>query len=108
MLHWQVKEQDVWRQAITSPSFITNDGTALLGAALAGEGIALLPEWGVCEQLASGKLKEIKIPNVELSVSRQNARGIFLIYLRPRFGMKKVKLAVEFLTKELASADGAK
>ncbi|MBL4907983.1 MAG: LysR family transcriptional regulator [Sneathiella sp.] len=102
ILHWQAKTENVWRELKTNPVFISNDGSAIMRAALSGQGIALLPEWGVLEDLQRGVLKEVTLDNERVSVTRASESGIYLLYHRPRYNVLKIKAAVDFLVTELS------
>lgn len=101
ILHWQGQTKGVWNELQMKPSFISNDGGALLEAALAGQGVALLPEWGISKELEEGALTEIKLKGANVSVTRASDTGIFLLYNRPKYSVNRIKIAVEFLVSHL-------
>lgn len=103
ILHWQAKTKGTWRELRTNPAYISNNGFALMQAAIAGQGIALLPEWGVSLELESGALRTFNIKETRVSVGRVTDSGIYLVYLKPRYGILKIKAAVDFLVGELSS-----
>jgi DNA-binding transcriptional LysR family regulator len=102
ILHWQAKTKGIWRELRTNPVYISNNGIALMQAAIAGQGIALLPKWGVASELESGALRELKMKETQVSVTRALESGIYLLYLKPRYGILKIKVAVDFLVDELS------
>ncbi|MCW9036166.1 MAG: LysR substrate-binding domain-containing protein [Rhodospirillales bacterium] len=102
ILHWQAKTKDVWRELKTSPVYISNDGSALVQAALTGQGIALLPKWGVIDNLNDKSLIELNMEEDHVSVARVSESGIYLLYLKPRYNVLKIKAAVDFLVTELS------
>jgi DNA-binding transcriptional LysR family regulator len=102
ILHWQAKTDDTWRELSTKPVYISNDGSALIQAVLAGQGIALLPKWAVVNELEKGALRELGMEEERVSVTRALDSGIYLLYLKPRYRILKIKAAVDFLVAELS------
>ena len=52
-------------------------------------------------ELANGTLVEIPLSNAKVSVAKALNGGIYLLYLRPRYRISKIKAAVDFLVSEL-------
>lgn len=102
LLYWQADTADGWKELANPQAYISNQGEELVNEALAGTGIALLPEWGVSEHLESGSLTRVAIEDVSVSISRNPNSGIYLLYHRPKYGLKKVQIAAEFLISELS------
>ncbi len=75
---------------------------------MADTGIALLPQWGVQKFIDDGRLTVIEIEDAEVSISRNPDSGIYLLYNRAKYGLKKVMIAVEFLVAELSPGDIAR
>lgn len=103
--HWQIRHNDHWKELQTQPVFISSDGMSLLNGALQGSGLALLPKWGIHTQLERGELQEITLEEGTLSVSRVPESAVYLLYLRPRYHILKIKVAVDFILAELAEPD---
>jgi len=101
ILHWQMLQNDTWKELKTTPTFISNDGLSLVRTATKGHGIALLPKWGVSKELANNNLIEITIPETHISVSRSINSSIYLLYLRPRYRILKIRAVVDLLIAEL-------
>lgn len=70
-------------------------GPALRTAALAGVGIALMPDWAVQDDLRSGRLRRL-FPRHRVSHTEFD-NGIFAVYQKTRHKSAKVRLFVEFL-----------
>lgn len=102
VLHWQAKCGDSWRELSTNTVYVSNEGEALLNEALAGNGVALLPEWSVRDHLKTRALVEIKLIDACVSISRSESSGVYLLYHQPKYSLHKVKAAVDFLLDELA------
>lgn len=72
-------------------TLFTNDAAARLQFALAGQGLAVLPEYDIQEQIAAGKLievlKEYRLPNLEL----------FAVFPQGATQAKAVKLMLDML-----------
>ena len=101
LLHWQAKTADGWEELRLNLAFASNQGYALLDQALAGTGIALLAEWGVANQIGDGGLVRIVIDDADVAISRNADSGIYLLYERPKYGLKKIQVAVDFLLSAL-------
>lgn len=102
ILNWQANMRDGWKELHTQASFISNQGDRLIDEAILGEGLALLPEWGIREPLADGRLKQVILEDGQLSISRNDNGGIYLLYHRPKYSLKKVRTSVDFLVTELS------
>ncbi|BBO59093.1 LysR family transcriptional regulator [Mycoavidus sp. B2-EB] len=87
------------RQIAIEPAYLVNDLAKLREAALAGIGIAILPQTMVDKDLAKGKLKRI-LP--EYSVPEANEQ-ISLVYSSQRHLPAKTRAFVELATQLLAS-----
>jgi DNA-binding transcriptional LysR family regulator len=101
ILNWQAKVAGDWRELRLLPALISNQGDALLDAVTAGHGIALLPKWGILRHLAEGSLIQLTLDDAEIAATRSEYSGIYLLYHRPKYGLQKMKVAVDFLLNEL-------
>ena len=101
--YWQAFTEHSWHTVQTTPRLISNDGILLLNETRRGKGLCLLPRWGIYKDLADGSLVEIPLTNAQLSVSRALNRGIYLLYLRPRYPISKIKTVVDFLVEEFST-----
>jgi len=77
-------------------------GRLLVDEALAGKGLALVPIWGVSEYLSLEQLIRLPLKDATLHISRNANSGIYLLYHRPKYTLKKVQTVVDFLVSELA------
>ncbi|WP_374349420.1 LysR family transcriptional regulator [Chitinimonas sp.] len=100
LIKWHGLDQDGWRELPLTPAFISNDGASLMAMARQHRGIVLLPEWGLKDDLRRGDLVEIELDQ-PVSVGRGGEAGIYLLYLQTRYQIPKVRVAVEFLIREL-------
>ncbi len=101
ILHWQAHMADGWHELNLPPALICNQGDTLLNEVLAGHGLALIPKWGIIDELAEGRLVHITLEDAEIAASRCENTGIYLLYHRPKYGLKKIRVAVDFLLSEL-------
>lgn len=101
ILLWQAHMADGWRELDIPPALICNQGDTLLNEVLAGHGLALIPKWGIFDELAEGRLVHITLEDAEIAVSRSDNTGIYLLYHRPKYGLKKIRVVVDFLLSEL-------
>ncbi|MGB5809685.1 MAG: LysR family transcriptional regulator [Polyangiales bacterium] len=102
VLHWQALQDGSWQVVRSIVALASDDGRLLVEAALAGRGIALIPEWGITRELTDGDLIKLELDNTRVSVTRTPDPGIFLLYHRPKYQLKKVRAAVDFLVSALA------
>ena len=102
VLHWQAKSQSGWQEVQTQAVLISNVGQTLVQEAALGSGLALVPEWGVGEQLKSGELLQIRLQDAELSISQSFDLGIYLLYQKQKYSLKKVQVTIDFLLAELS------
>ena len=102
--YWQVNTENGWCEVKSRPKCISNDGIWLLNETRRGEGLCLLPRWGLDTDLVNGTLVEIPLTNAKVSVARSLQGGIYLLYLRPRYRIAKIKAAVDFFVSELTQA----
>jgi DNA-binding transcriptional LysR family regulator len=103
VFHWQVQVNGAWRQLDNEPNVISNHGATIVNAAVRGDGIALLPEWGISKQIQAQKLQVITLDDSQVMMGGGPETGIYLVYIRPKYQLKKVKVAVDFLLQELGA-----
>ena len=96
----QALRDSAWQVAETRPAFISNEGAVLV----AGSSIALLPDWGITEELADGRLVEVVLEDAWVAISRNPDSGIYLLYDRPRYALAKIRVSVDFLLAELTES----
>ena len=101
VLNWQARKNETWKDIDLIPKYVTNHGPSLLENAVGGQGIALLPSWGVAAEIATGKLQKIELIDGSLSTNGDVKMGMYLLYHPPKFRLKKIKLTVDFLYTEL-------
>ncbi|MEI7932884.1 MAG: substrate binding domain-containing protein [Alphaproteobacteria bacterium] len=104
ILYWQAKSNDRWQELRLSPAFISNQGDALLDQAIAGHGLALIPMWALSSHLANGSLAHVVLSDADISASRNENSGVYLLYHRPKYSVRKIRAAVDFLSSELTEA----
>jgi DNA-binding transcriptional LysR family regulator len=94
---WQFNTPSGGIQNISIPSILkANNGDFLCQAAIAGQGIALSPDF-ICDRaIESGQLKRI-LPN-QLSQSQVN---VYAVYPQNRHQPQRVKSFINFLAKQL-------
>jgi len=101
ILDWLVFQDDVWKPIELNPKYITNHGQSLLDSVLAGQGLALLPSWGVAKDIEAGRLIKLVLEDGSLTVSGNARLGLYLLYHPPKFRLQKIRVAVDFLVEEL-------
>jgi len=100
-LDWLTCRDDVWQPIDLKPSLISNHGQSILDNVLAGRGLALLPNWGVAQDVNAGRLIVLDLDDGPLAASGNASIGIYLLYHPPKFRLQKIRVAVDFLVAEL-------
>jgi DNA-binding transcriptional LysR family regulator len=77
-----------------------NDSEALLGAAVAGLGIGLLPNWLVNDDLRKGKLVKL-LPEWTACISQGPERAIWGVYPPKKIVSPKVRAFLTFFSERL-------
>jgi len=101
VLNWQAKKNQTWKDIELTPKYVSNHGQSLLESVVSGQGIALLPSWGVAKEISTGQLQEIELKDGRLSTSGDLKMNVYLLYHPPKFQLKKIRLTVDFLYREL-------
>jgi len=104
LIDWYVMTGDSWEKIDIKPSMICNNGTILSRAALKHQGIVFMPQWGMQPYLDSGKVVEVPTEDI-ISLNRSRDIGIFLLHLKSRYQIPKIKLCVDFLLSHLGDQE---
>lgn len=96
---WRFSEQGREKNIRIKGKVRCNSGIALVDAALKGFGIVQLPDFYLEQGLNSGQLIEILTPY------REPREGIWAVYPNNRHLSTKVRLLVDFLAKQLETAN---
>ena len=104
LIDWYVMTGDSWEKTDIKPSMICNNGTILSRAALKHQGIVFMPQWGMQPYLDSGKVVEVPTEDI-ISLNRSRDIGIFLLHLKSRYQIPKIKLCVDFLLSHLGDQE---
>ncbi len=102
---WLCEIDGQWHDVSGNKVAVSNDGKWLAGHALAGRGIMMAPRWFLEGELNGGQLIELLF-DTPLRVTQGTDLGIYLLYQKQRYGVPKVKVAVDFLVGRLRSAPG--
>ncbi|GAB2876435.1 LysR family transcriptional regulator [Microbulbifer echini] len=99
-IDWHYYNGERWEPLKLVTHLISNNGKALLAAALNHRGMFCVPTWSICEHLESGEL--VQVPTAgKVSVSPGGDIGIFLLYERSKYQIPKIKLCVDFICTHL-------
>jgi DNA-binding transcriptional LysR family regulator len=104
ILNWLVFRDDAWKIIDLKPRYVSNHGQSLLQSAITGHGIALLPSWGVADDVRAGRLQLLTLEDGPISVSGDAKMGMYLLYYPPKFRLQKIRITVDFLVAELRGA----
>lgn len=96
---WRLDEEN-WQELDIKPVLSSNNGSALLNATVAGEGIALFPHWWVSPELECGELVEVPIDS-QIAPWRDTNLDIFLLYQSAKYQIPKIKHCVDFILEQL-------
>lgn len=96
--HWMLQDADGERAVRLNPRMSASSIEGCHAASLAGGGIALLSEWNVREDLASGALER-----VDLEDAQPELLSISAVYPSRRMLLPKVRLFIAALSRELAA-----
>lgn len=99
---WYAK-QDSWQKLSVQPSLISNDRMTLMDALLNHEGLALIPQWLIPDQLLP-EIAELKTETA-ISASQQPNMEIHILYQQTKYQIPSIKLCVDFIvqaTQELS------
>lgn len=98
---WISEIDDKWQDVSSEQVLISNNGKWLIQKAIDGKGILMMPRWVLKPYINSGELKELTL-SPAIDITQNTELGIFLLYQRHRYQVLKVKVAVDFLTKNMA------
>jgi DNA-binding transcriptional LysR family regulator len=91
--------RDTWRVGkevlAVQPRLLTHSGESLRAAALAGLGIAALPEWLVADALVAGRLARV------LEDHETPSAGIYAVYPTNRLITPKIRVFVDHIVRDL-------
>jgi DNA-binding transcriptional LysR family regulator len=85
-------------------TFQTDNGQALLSAALAGVGVALMPDWSIRDDLKAGRLRRLFQNHRVSYVEFEN--GVYAVFQKNRYKSTKVRVFVDFMTSLFKESRG--
>lgn len=88
-------------QVPSNPIMATNHGMHLLNMVCSGEGLVMLPRWGVGDQLRDGSLEEVTVEGGEFMKLPGPETSVYLLYDPRKVRLGKVRALVDFLVAEL-------
>lgn len=98
---WRLKKEGATREIKVSGNLQADDVEALHAAAVAGLGLALLPQWLAKQALESGELRAV-LTDYQASASA-GERAIFAVYPFGRNLLPKVRAFLDFLAAEFGN-----
>jgi len=93
---WICEINGQWQKVSAPPVAVSNSGRWLADKAVAGQGILLAPRWSLEHYLQRGQLQELFFDPV-VHVTQNTDLAVYLLYQRQRYGVPKVKVAVDFI-----------
>jgi len=93
---WLCEIDGQWQDVSAPEVAVSNGGEWLIRKAIKGQGIVMLPRWVLKPYLERGELTALSI-DPPLSIARDPALGIYLLYQKQRYHVPKIKAAVDFL-----------
>jgi DNA-binding transcriptional LysR family regulator len=100
VMHWQVEHGGSWLPVAIQTSMISNDGSLLRQAMVAGKGLGLFPRWCMEAELLRGDLVLVPFDRT-LATTADPTMGVYLLYQRPAYVIPKIKVAVDMLRSHL-------
>jgi len=93
---WRFLNRDgVLEEIPVAGNLQSDNGLALLAAVLAGVGVALMPDWAVRDDIASGRLRRL-LPAFSVShIEFDN--GVYAVFQKSRHVSAKVRAFIDFL-----------
>ncbi len=90
-----IDQRGVLEEIAVTGNLQSDNGHALLTAALGGAGAALMPDWAIRDELASGRLRRL-LPHYRIShIEFDN--GVYAVFQKSRHMSAKVRVFIEFL-----------
>ncbi len=103
---WLADLDGRWQDVSAPAVAISNAGRWLVERAERGDGILMLPSWVLKPFLEGGTLVPLALTPA-LRISPDPSLAIYLLYMKTRYQVPKVRAAVEFLVKEVPAHKGA-
>lgn len=103
---WLAELDGRWEDVSARAVAISNAGRWLVERAEHGDGILMLPRWVLAPFLEAGSLVQLDL-NPKLRVSPDPSLAIYLLYMKTRYQVPKVRAAVDFLVREVPRHESA-
>ncbi|WP_261841794.1 LysR family transcriptional regulator [Aliamphritea ceti] len=97
---WWIVDQPSEQILDLEAAAITNSFQLMLNNIIAGKGMCLLPMWAIRPYLLNKQLVKVDFDNPPRMI-RDQSMGIYLLYLKNRFQLPKVRRSVEFFREKL-------
>lgn len=97
---WMFKQQDQLHEIAFTPRHVSNNGVALLELARLGEGLALLEDYTVHEDIRQGRLVRV-LSDYRIS-NRSFEAGMYATILDTPILPAKIRLFLDFVTEHVA------
>ena len=95
--YWRFRDGDAETELRVPNKFSSNNGLMLLEMARAGQGIALLDEYAVSNDVSGGRLVEV-LPHIRVTNTSYD-EGIFMTYLQAPYVPAKLRLYIDFVVQ---------
>jgi DNA-binding transcriptional LysR family regulator len=89
-----------WQEVSAKERLTTNSSQWLVEKTLSGEGIALLPNWLVKNEIRTKRLIQLDFRQ-PVSVTPEKTNAVYLLYRKQAYANPKIQLAVDFLRNKL-------
>ena len=103
VLSWLKQQEGAWSAVDIEPVLISSSGYMVRSAILAGRGLGLSPLWCCTDELASGEVINVSLPEA-VAATTDPTFGIYMLYYRPQYMVPKIQVAVDFFTQRLQQA----
>jgi DNA-binding transcriptional LysR family regulator len=102
---WRFMVEGALREIVVPATCCSNSGEVLRRLAIHGEGLALLDDYSVAEDVASGRLVRV-LPGIAASNTGFD-RGIFAVWRRANFTPAKIQVFLDYLIGAVRRKDSA-
>jgi len=93
--HWKFAKGDTMKEVPVSGNLRTNNGEVLRGAAISGQGVAVLNDWTVLSDVQSGRLKRV-LPDYRVTQSSFDT-GIYAVFHQKKRTPLNIRQFVDYL-----------
>jgi len=96
--NWYIYENDAWHEIEKQPAFCCNNMLGLMSAAINGDGISLIPEWTIHDNILKNNLKLVN-KNWQTSYSNNSNLKLYMTYNPSTLKLARNRVFLDFFIK---------